>query len=70
MFPTKESPSIRDMFAINIAGVMLSKSDLKIDNDDMWRRKISFHDDVTLRAVAYVAYQLADKMMEERAKKD
>ena len=61
---------MRDMFAISIAGAMLSKAELQVDSNSTWTRKMDLHSDVTLRAIAFMAYKLADKMLAERVKKD
>lgn len=68
-FQVKEQPAMRDMFAMHIAGVMLSKSDFKALEDVIWERKLKFHDEKVLQAIAFLSYALADKMMEERAKR-
>lgn len=70
IIPQKENPSLRDIFAANIAGVILCKSEIKIDSDEFWLRKVSHHTDVMLSTISFLSYKLADKLLEERVKRD
>lgn len=66
----KEQPSIRDIFASNIAGVLLAKTGIIIDSEVFYTRKVDHHTNAILGTVAFLSYQLADKLLEERVKKD
>ncbi len=66
----REQPSLRDIFAAQIAGELARKSDLQLDSDTYWRREMKFHDEVVLRTIAFISYRLADKLIEERARED
>ena len=68
--PIKEQPNLRDLFASNIAGVILSKTDVLVNTDLVYTRKVDRSNDVLLRTVAFLSYKLADKLLEERVIKD
>jgi hypothetical protein len=66
---SKEQASIRDLFASNIAGVLIEKAGIKIDWEICYTRELERRDDAILRSVAFLAYKLADKLMDERIRK-
>ena len=66
----KENPTIRDEFAATIAGNLIGKSDIKVENDEFWLRKASRHNLKQLDAIAFLAYKLADKLIAERIRQD
>ena len=67
--PTREAASLRDIFASNIAGVILGKSDIKVDSDEFYARKVNLHTKVQLETIAFLSYRLADMLLEERIRK-
>jgi hypothetical protein len=70
IMPTKEQPSLRDTFATHIAGVLLNKSGIDINTDLFYLRKVDVHTELLLNTVAFLSYRLADKLLEERVRKD
>jgi len=65
----KEQPEIRDILAAQVASTLISKTVLTIDSDKHLTRHLTFHEKNILGSVAFMAYQLADALLDERIKK-
>jgi hypothetical protein len=70
IIPVKEQPSLRDIFAANIAGMLVGQSSLKVDSDECWLRHLDNQSNRQIRTIAFLSYKLADALIEERVKKD
>ena len=62
----KEEPCMRDIIAMNVAGALILKSAIPFYVDDCCRGVLGTQSGKALDSVAFLAYNLADRMIKER----
>ena len=64
----KEQPSLRDILASQIIGSLLNNSKIEIDLEKLEERQIKYTTRAAIKSLAFLAYSMADALLEERIK--